>query len=111
MFIVLLAVGLAACSAPEENKKEYTEGSRAFYSTELRNTFLDAGLDVKVKVYGQSSDSLELDNILFNDVWERKIEREGYYKHWQDMGFKHVTLYGNRYKSEKDLTQTIVEIR
>ncbi|MBA9078329.1 hypothetical protein [Rufibacter quisquiliarum] len=66
---------------------------------ELRNAFLDQGLDIKVKVTGKENDRLILTYVLFNDVWFRRFEKEGLFDGWHEQGFNRVDLKDgyNRY--------------
>jgi Zn ribbon nucleic-acid-binding protein len=53
------------------------DNSRNQYVTDLRNRFLDAGLDIKC--YDEKNKlgrTLKLQFSLFNDVWKRKFEKE-----------------------------------
>ena len=58
----------------------------------LRNQFLDAGLDVKVRVSGKDSTVLTLEFILFNAVWARKLETDGVMNDAVQIGFKKVVV-------------------
>ena len=72
-----------------ENHKMYL---RMFYAPDLRNTFLDNGLDIKVKVSGKNFDRLTLTFVLFNDVWTRKFTTDGSFAIWAAMGFKRIDI-------------------
>lgn len=64
-------------------------GRRA-YAEALRERFLDAGLDIKVKASGVQAERLELTFVLFNDVWTHRFQKDGLVAQWQAMGFKRV---------------------
>ena len=106
MFIMMI---LLSCQPREENKPN--SGTRLWHQQQLRNDFLDDGMDVKVDIEGDSNDVLILTYTLFDDVWDRKFQTNGSYKAWQKMGFKKIILQDDhyKYKHEQDLTGTIVE--
>ena len=60
--------------------------------TTLRNGFLDNSLDIKVSVYGKNNTKIKLTYALFNDVWFRKFETEGYFDNLNSKGFKRIEL-------------------
>lgn len=68
---------------------------RQTYQENLRNLFLDKGLDVKVTVSGDKYDEMVLEFVLFNDVWFRKFETNGDFDNWNKLGFKKITLSDN----------------
>ncbi|MBF9252489.1 hypothetical protein I2I11_04215 [Pontibacter sp. 172403-2] len=107
--VVLMMFVLLSCQPKEQNKPN--SGTRLWHQHELRNAFLDDGMDVKVDVEGDSSDILILSYLLFDDVWDRKFQTNGSYKAWQKMGYKKVILQdeGEDYRHEQDLTIPIVE--
>jgi len=65
---------------------------RKEYETTLRTAFLDSGLDIKVSVYGTNNTKLKLTYILFNDIWSRKISKEGYLEKWRALGFERAYI-------------------
>jgi hypothetical protein len=65
---------------------------RKEYEETLHNAFLDAGLNIKVSVYGTSNTKMKLTYSLFNDVWGRKFQTEGYFNKWKALGFNRVYL-------------------
>lgn len=71
----------------KENRKDY-QGI-------LRNTFLDKGLDIQVKISGNDNSVLNLEFPLFNDVWFRKFESEGFFRKWTELGFTEIVLTNN----------------
>ncbi|PSR54150.1 hypothetical protein AHMF7605_11775 [Adhaeribacter arboris] len=101
--LILLALIPLLISCVEE-KKKYTAFDRSYYKEELRNNFLDAGMEVDIAINGDSSENLQISNILFNDVWDRKFETQGLYKKWFGMGFEKITIIDGhfRYKKEHD---------
>jgi len=76
----------------EINRKKELITQRKSYEEALRNYFLDEGLDIKVKVYGKNNTKMKLTFALFSDVWFRDFERNGYFTHWFEIGFKYVEL-------------------
>lgn len=68
---------------------------RKAYQENLRNLFLDQGLDIKVTVSGDKYDEMVLEFVLFNDVWFRKFETNGNFDNWYKLGFKKITLSDN----------------
>ncbi len=92
-------------TACEEKKLDKSPSSRFVYGMDLRKKYLDEGLDIKVNVSGDSSESLTLEYILFNDVWDRKFETEGVYQGWIDRGFKEIKITdGDDYEKVYDST-------
>ncbi|TXK52336.1 hypothetical protein FVR03_01080 [Pontibacter qinzhouensis] len=66
--------------------------ARVDFQQELRNHFLDAGLDIEVSVKGKEQDELHLKYALFNAVWKRRFEKEGVFSKWHNMGFQKIVL-------------------
>jgi hypothetical protein len=58
----------------------------------LRERYLDAGLDIKVKVFGSNADRIKLTYVLFNDVWSHRLSKEGMVKELCDRGFKRIEM-------------------
>jgi hypothetical protein len=58
----------------------------------LRESFLDRGLDIKVRVTGKNHDRLKLTYVLFNDVWSHRMQKEGLISQWCSMGFQRIDL-------------------
>lgn len=71
--------------------KESIETRKA-YGKILENSFLDNGLNIKVTVSGKSNQNIRLTYILFNDVYRRKFETQGYLQTINERGFKRITL-------------------
>jgi len=71
----------------EIENESYT---RKAYATQLRNAFLDAGFNIKVKVTGKYNTNLTLTYSLFDEVWTRKFSKEGRISEWHNMGFQRV---------------------
>lgn len=65
---------------------------RRVYATQLRNNFLDGGLDIDVAVSGKNATYLKLKYALFGAVWGRKFETEGLFAKFRDMGFSKVEI-------------------
>jgi len=76
----------------EINREKELITQRKSYEVALRNYFLDEGLDIEVKVYGKNNTKMKLTFALFSDVWLRDFERNGYFTHWFEIGFKYVEL-------------------
>lgn len=67
--------------------------------TTLRNSYLNSGADIKVKVHGKNKDRITLTYVLFNDVWAHKMSKTDMLDNLQKLGFKRVTLSDNyKYK-------------
>jgi flagellar biosynthesis GTPase FlhF len=58
----------------------------------LRERYLDAGLDIKVKVSGDSADRIKLTYVLFNDVWSHRLSKEGMVSELCNHGFKRIEM-------------------
>jgi len=78
--------------AEAEKITERSKEMRVAKQIDIRNNFLDAGLDIKVTVKGKDKDHLYLEFALFNDVWFRRFETEGIFQQYHSMGFNKVTL-------------------
>ena len=65
---------------------------RKQYQNQLRNSFLDNGFDINVHVTGADNKRLILIYPLFNDVWFRKMETNGSFDNWHEMGFNRVDI-------------------
>lgn len=65
---------------------------RASLEQVLRESFLDGGLDIKVRVSGKNHDRLKLTYALFSDVWSHRMQKEGLISQWCGMGFKRIDL-------------------
>lgn len=89
--------------AEEEKERKMRENAeeelkallRGKFEKELRNVFLDAGMDIKVDVRGKKNDQLILSYPLFNDVWLRRFDKEGLISKWREMGFKRIDMKDN----------------
>jgi len=58
----------------------------------LRERYLDAGLDIKVKVSGSNADRIKLTYVLFNDVWSHRLSKEGMVSELCGRGFKRIEM-------------------
>ncbi len=76
----------------EAKKEKELAEKRKLFESEFRNSLLDRGLDIKVKVYGKDNKKIKLTYILFNDVWARKFDTEGYFDQLHSRGFNYVEL-------------------
>ena len=70
----------------------YTSKERKKYGEDFRNQLLDSGRDIKVKVYGKNNTTIELTYVLFNDVYFRQFETNGYFEKLHDKGFNKIIL-------------------
>ena len=77
-------------------KKESESNSRKIYAAELRNAFLDAGLNIKVSVSGKNNTILKLNYSLIDEVFTHKFSKEGRISEWHNMGFERV-YFSNGY--------------
>lgn len=66
--------------------------ARKTFEKDFENNLLDNGLNMKVAVSGKENRHIKITYILFNDVWRRKFETEGYLQQLNDRGFKKITL-------------------
>lgn len=89
----------------KENDRESSD-SRKLYGENFRNLLLDKGLNIKVFVSGKDNKKIKLTYVLFDEVWFRKFETEGYFDKLHDQGFTDIELtdgfkYGQgvRYKN------------
>jgi hypothetical protein len=104
ILLLLFLIGTCNNSNPEEEPETVSPISsepqiRSLTATErkqdvekIRNMFLDTGADIKVKVYGKTNEILELEYVLFDDVWYRKFETTGIFDNFHKMGFKKIIL-------------------
>ncbi len=76
----------------EKRRVEYERSTRVQYAKLLRNSYLDLGLDIKVRVSGKNKDRLTLTYVLFNDVWVRKLQTNGNPEEWHSMGFNRIDI-------------------
>jgi len=82
----------------EQDEAEYNAliatfaAKRDKYANELRNRYLDAGLDIKVFVSGKDNTQLILKYVLFNDVWMRKFKTSGQLEEWHSLGFTYIEI-------------------
>jgi SH3-like domain-containing protein len=83
---------LEARSRLEAAQLEAGEEARRAYGPTLRERFLDAGLDIKVRVSGRDAERLELTYVLFSDVWTHRMQKDGLVSQWRDMGFARVDV-------------------
>jgi len=58
----------------------------------LRERYLDAGADIKVRVSGKRADRIEIEWVLFNDVWAHRFQKEGVIDGLCKAGFKRVDM-------------------
>lgn len=66
------------------------EVARVAYASALREKFLDDGLDIKVSVSGDHSEQLDLQYVLFNDVWLHKFRKGSLIQEIWKMGFTRI---------------------
>jgi hypothetical protein len=91
-------LGSAIPESPEERRKrlaaERKEGSenRKHYAELLRERFLDAGLDIKVKASGANAERLTFEYVLFTDVWSHRFQKDGILEQARAMGFRRVDM-------------------
>lgn len=90
----------------EEKSAKEESDARKKYGEDFRNKLLDNGLNIKVSVYGKNNKKIKLTYVLFDEVWFRKFENEGYFSQIHDRGFTHIELtdgynYGQYMKYEK----------
>ncbi|MEC5156661.1 hypothetical protein [Chryseobacterium sp. MP_3.2] len=83
-----------------------SSGARKKYGEDFRNKLLDNGLNIRVSVSGKENKKIKLTYVLFDEVWFRKFENEGYFDQIHDQGFTHIELtdgydYGQYMKYEK----------
>lgn len=74
----------------DQSKRESAD--RKKFEKDFENNLLDNGLNMKVSVSGKENRNIKITYILFNDVWRRKFETEGYLQQLNDRGFKKITL-------------------
>lgn len=84
---------LDSLKAAKKNASDnFEKKQRKKSELELQNAFLDNNLNIKVLVTGKNNTTLKLKYILFNDVWFRKFEKEGYFEKFANQGFKKIIL-------------------
>lgn len=65
---------------------------RKQYAAELRDHFLDQGMDIKVSVSGSNNDRLKLQFVLFNDVWLHRFQKGSLIGEIRSKGFKRIDM-------------------
>lgn len=65
---------------------------RLFYKTELRDRFLNQGLNIKVSVSGKYYENLTLEYALFDEVWFYKLNKDNFDSMHTDLGFQKITV-------------------
>jgi hypothetical protein len=73
-------------------RKKELVSSRKEYEQKLRNSFLDNNLNIKVKVSGKDNTSIKMTYALFDEIWFRKFETEGFFTKLNNLGFTKITL-------------------
>lgn len=58
----------------------------------MRTSFLDSGLDIKVRTSGRYADRITFEYVLFNDVWSHRFQKEGIVSQLKAAGFKRIDL-------------------
>lgn len=74
-----------------EHDAEMAERRRAVGRL-LRERFLDSGMDVKVRITGKNADRIQMEWILFSDVWSHRLRKEGIIDELCNGGFTRVDL-------------------
>lgn len=91
-------------SIQEAKDNVYFESlDRKNYQETLRNSFLDSGLDIKVKVFGKDNTKISLTYTLFNDVFLRKLETSGNLDKLHKKGFNTI-IVDDDYNYKKIIT-------
>ena len=91
----LLLVSKAKEREAEERAREEflaAVGERKAYASQLRDHFLDQGMDIKVSVSGKHNERLKLTFVLFNDVWMHNFKKGSLIDEIRGKGFRRVDL-------------------
>lgn len=65
---------------------------RKIFGDALRARYLDAGMDIKVRVSGKDNERITLTFVLFNDVWTHRFQQGAILTDARDLGFRRFTL-------------------
>lgn len=83
----------------KKNESERSSNERKQYGKDFENLLLDRELNIKVIVSGKDNRKITLKYVLFDEVWRRKFETEGYFDMLHDKGFDKICLTdGYRYQ-------------
>lgn len=69
-----------------------SSAARKKYGEDFRNKLLDNGLNIRVSVSGKDNKKIKLTYPLFDEVWFRKFENEGYFDTLAREGFNIIEL-------------------
>jgi hypothetical protein len=72
--------------------REEGVSARREMAERMRTSFLDSGLDIKVKTSGRYADRITFEYVLFNDVWSHRFQKEGVIGQLRTAGFKRIDL-------------------
>ena len=66
--------------------------NRKTYGETLRETYLDNGIDVKIKISGKENTVLTMTYILMSDVEVHQLKKQGVFDQWHNLGFEKAIL-------------------
>jgi hypothetical protein len=72
--------------------REAGAASRKAMAERMRTSFLDGGLDIKVKTSGRHAERITFEYALFNDVWSHRFQKDGVLTQLVDAGFERVDM-------------------
>lgn len=110
-FLPCILLLFFACSEPvKETTTGYTATDRTNYQYDLNKEFLDEGIEVNIDISGDSSEVLELENQMFDAVWDRRLQTSGKFDKWYKMGFEKVivTTGSLKFREEHILSHEVV---
>jgi hypothetical protein len=71
---------------------------RKQYEIQLREKYLDQGVNIKVHVYGRNNTIIKLSYPLFNEVWAHKLQKGTLIDEIKNLGFRKLEMTdGNNY--------------
>jgi pyruvate/2-oxoglutarate dehydrogenase complex dihydrolipoamide acyltransferase (E2) component len=76
----------------DKAQKAANLAARRLTESMLRERYLDAGLDIKVKVSGKNAERIKLTYALFSDVWSHRMSKDGSVIELCNLGFKRIEM-------------------
>lgn len=89
----------------KDNKDEHVvakPGSRKYYESVLRNSFLELGYDIDVYVTGEHNQILILTSSFFDADWFQKFKTGGDMDEWHSLGFSRVEISDGKNFQQSD---------
>lgn len=89
---------------PAAQQQTSNPGARNAYGRQLRETFLDKGINIEVWVEGDESDEIGLYYILMDPVWYHHFKKGPLPREMAALGFKTVVLKGHKFGRQIELS-------